>query len=219
VSAFPNTGNYGVPLSEFAFGATGRSTAVLFLSTQGVLIYTIGVYVAARGGGSGGLAGAKRAFKIPLVYAVVAALAVRWLGLVPPVDSALMQTLKLVGDSSIPVMLLILGIQLSSVERGASPKRVGLANALKMGVAPFVGVGVALALGFENSTVARVFVLECSMPAAITPLILVTEFGGSARIGEMAVPEFVSTVVMTTTLASVPLLTLLIAFLQSGLLF
>ena len=31
-SAFSNSGNYGIPLSEFAFGATGRATAVVFLT-------------------------------------------------------------------------------------------------------------------------------------------------------------------------------------------
>jgi hypothetical protein len=219
VSAFPNSGNYGVPVSEFAFGATGRSTAVLYLTAQGVLIYTVGVYIASRSGGSGGLAGLKRAVKIPLVYAVVAALAVRYLGLVPPDGSAALSTLKLVGDSSIPVMLLILGLQLSQTDYGAALRRAGTANVLKMVVAPVVGVGVALLMGFENPTVAKVFALECAMPAAITPLILVAEFAGGEQVGGVDVAEYVSTVVLTTTLVSVPLLTVFIALLDAGVVF
>ena len=219
VSAFPNSGNYGVPVSEFAFGATGRSTAVLYLTAQGVLIYTVGVYIASRSGGSGGLAGLKRAVKIPLVYAVVAALAVRYLGLVPPDGSAALSTLKLVGDSSIPVMLLILGLQLSQTDYGAALRRAGTANVLKMVVAPVVGVGVALLMGFENQTVAKVFALECAMPAAITPLILVAEFAGGEQVGGIDVAEYVSTVVLTTTLVSVPLLTVFIALLDAGVVF
>lgn len=219
VSAFPNSGNYGVPVSEFAFGATGRSTAVLYLTAQGVLIYTVGVYIASRSGGSGGLAGLKRAVKIPLVYAVVAALAVRYLGLVPPDGSAALSTLKLVGDSSIPVMLLILGLQLSQTDYGAALRRAGTANVLKMVVAPVVGVGVALLMGFENQTVAKVFALECAMPAAVTPLILVAEFAGGEQVGGVDVAEYVSTVVLTTTLVSVPLLTVFIALLDAGVVF
>jgi len=30
VSVFPNAGNYGIPVSEFAFGPAGRATAVVY---------------------------------------------------------------------------------------------------------------------------------------------------------------------------------------------
>jgi hypothetical protein len=215
VSAFPNSGNYGVPVSEFAFGQTGRSTAVLYLSVQGVLLYTLGVYIASRGGGSGGLSGVRRVFTVPLVYAVIGALALRWLGVVPPADTTAMQTLELVGESSIPVMLLILGIQLARTDYGAALTRVGVPTTLKMLVAPVVAAGVALVVGFREPTVGRVFVLESAMPAAITPLILLMEFS-DVEVEGMSVPEYVSTAVFVTTLVSVPLLTVLIFLLQSG---
>lgn len=216
VAAFPNSGNYGVPLSSFAFGATGRSTAVLYMSVQGVLIYTVGIYIASRSGGKRGMAGVRRVFTVPLVYAVVAALAARWLGVVPPADGTLMQTTKLVGDSAIPVMLLILGVQLARTDYGAALSKVGTASALKMAVAPVVGAAIALALGFDDPTVARVFVLECAMPAAVTPMILLLEFGDDRGSG-LTVGEYVSTAVMVTTLLSVPILTAVIAVLESGL--
>ena len=101
VTAFPNTGNYGIPVSNFAFGGTGRATAVMALSVQAVLIYSLGVYIAGRG--SGGMAAdVRRVFGVPLVCAVVAALLARWLGVVPPIESTVMSTLQLVGDSAIP---------------------------------------------------------------------------------------------------------------------
>ncbi len=218
VATFPNSGNYGIPVSDFAFPDGGRSVAVLYLAVQGVLVYTVGVYVASRSAGGAGLAGLRRVFRIPLVYAVPIALGARAAGLVPPLDSTAMQSLKLVGDASIPVMLLILGIQLSRTDYGAALSSVGPAGVLKMIVAPAVALGIALGLGFDDPTVARVFVLESAMPAAITPLILVTEFAGDLEIGGVSAPEFVSTAVLVTTLASVPLLTGLIALLQTGLL-
>ncbi|MFB6128982.1 MAG: AEC family transporter [Halorhabdus sp.] len=213
-AAFANSGNFGIPLSEFAFGATGRSTAVLYAAVQGVLLYTLGTYVAARGTGRA-LAGVRRAARIPLVYAVIVALGVRWLGLAPPTGSAAMETLQLVGDSSIPVMLLILGIQLSGTDYGAALGQVGLSNLLKLTVAPVVALGVALLLGFENQTVARVFVLESAGPAAVTPIILLGEFSerGDGAIGPA---EFASTAILTSTLVSIPILTVLIALLKAG---
>ncbi|SFR37224.1 AEC family transporter [Halogeometricum limi] len=218
VSAFSNSGNYGIPVSNFAFGQTGRATAVLFLSVQGVLIYTLGVFIASRGGGRGGLDGVKRVFKIPLVYAVLAALLVRYFGVAPPTESTAMVTLKLVGDASIPLMLLMLGIQLSQTDVGETLRTVGVVTALKMVVAPVVGVGVVTAVGFSDPTVAKTIVLETAMPAAVTPLILVAEFS-EGQVAGVSLAEFVSTAVFVTTLVSIPLLTVTIAVLESGFLF
>jgi predicted permease len=216
VATFPNAGNYGIPVSSFAFGSVGRGTAVLYIAVQAVLIYTIGVYIASRSGGSAGIGAVKRVFRIPLVYAVLVALLARALGVVPALDSTAMQTLQLVGDSSIPVMLLILGLQLADTDFGAALDTVGAATVLKMAVAPVVAVGIALAIGFDNPTVARTFILESAMPAAVTPLILLIEFAGDVEVGGVTAPEFVSTVVAVTTVLSVPLLTVIIGVLQSG---
>ncbi|SHG96442.1 AEC family transporter [Halobaculum gomorrense] len=217
-ATFPNSGNYGIPLSDFAFPAGGRAAAVLYLAIQSVLIYTVGVYVASRAGGGGGLQGLRRVFTIPLVWAVPVALGARALGVVPPAAGTAMQTLQLVGDSSIPVMLLILGIQLSRTDYGAALSQAATPSILKMVVAPAVAVAIAVAVGFQDDTVARVFVLESATPAAVTPLILVGAFADDLDVGGVSVSEYISTVILVTTLASIPMLTGLIALLESGLL-
>jgi predicted permease len=214
-STFPNAGNYGIPLAAFAFGAVGRSTAVLFIAGQAVLMYTVGVYIASRSGNTTTGGAVVEVFKLPLVYAVAAAGLARWLDAVPPTDTAAMETLRLVGDSAIPVMLLILGIQLANTRHGAALSRVGVSNGLKLVVAPVVGAGVALAVGLgPDATVVRVFVLEAAMPAAITPLILSIEYDEGAA--GVSGPEYLSTAIFASTLASVVTLTVLIAVLQSG---
>ncbi|WP_254521960.1 AEC family transporter [Natrinema caseinilyticum] len=216
VAIFCNSGNLGIPVSDFAFGEIGRQTAVLFLSVQSVLMYTVGVYVASRSSGSAGLEGVRRVFYIPLVYAVAAALIARSLDLVPSPETASMETLQLVGEASIPLMLLILGIQLARSNTTTAVSRAWPATALKLGVAPVVGLGIALLVGFRDPTVARVFVLETAMPAAVTPLILVIEFADGSRSKGIPVSEYVSTCVFLTTVLSIPALTLVIAILQSG---
>jgi predicted permease len=87
-----------------------------------------------------------------------------------------------------------------------------------MAVAPALAVGIALLVGFDDPTIARTFVLECATPAAITPLLLVVEFGGESVGDGLSVAEYVSTTVLVTTVLSVPVLTLLIAVLESGVL-
>ena len=213
-STFPNAGNYGIPLSAFAFGGVGRTTAVLFLAAQSVLMYTLGVYLASRGQAKSARRAVTEVFKLPLVYAVVGAGLAGWLGIVPPEGSAAMETIQLTGNAAIPVMLVLLGIQLANSDYGALT-RVGTANVLKLAVAPVVGVAVVLGLGFGDSTIARVFVLECGMPAAITPLLLAVEYSGEEGDG-ISGPEYVSSAIFTTTLLSVVTLTILIALLQAG---
>lgn len=215
VSVFSNAGNLGIPVSEFAFGSLGRSTAVVYIVAQSVAMYTLGVYLAARGDGSDWRAGMRAVFAIPLVYTVVAALLTRYVGVVPPADAAVMETLKLVGDSAIPVMLLILGIELADTDYSTAALQVTPAVGLKLLVAPVIAVGIAAVVGFQNPTVARVFVLECAMPAAVTTLILTGEFAGDTA-GDLAATEYASTAILVSTVISVPLLTGLIALLQSG---
>jgi hypothetical protein len=217
VSAFPNAGNYGIPLSDFAFGPVGRSTAVLYLSIQAVYMYTVGAYVASLGGeGADTRTAVTKVLRLPLVYAVLAAFLLVRLDAVPPVDGTLMRTLELTGNSTIPVMLLLLGIQLANADYAGALSRVGVANVLKLGVAPVVGLGLALLLGFEDSVVARTFVLEIATPAAITPLMLVIEFRDPSSTEGITDAEYISSVILTSTLLSVPVLTVLIVVLESG---
>lgn len=213
-SAFPNAGNYGIPLAAFAFGAVGRSTAVLYIAVQSVLMYTVGVYVASRGAAGSVRDAFGAVFKLPLVYAVIAAGVARTLDIVPPERTAAMETIRLTGDAAIPVMLLLLGIQLANTTYGTAFRRVVPAVGLKLLVAPIVAVVVALGIGIDGD-VGRVFVLACAMPSAVTPLILTIEFGRDDAEG-ISGPEFVGTAVLVSTLASIGTLTLLIALLQSG---
>jgi len=154
-------------------------------------------------------------FSVPLVYAVAAALLARALGVVPPVDSTAMSTVGLVGDAAIPVMLLLLGIQLARTDVGTTLSAVGGVVALKMLVAPLLGIGVVLAIGFSEPAVARTVVIESAMPSAVTTVILAGEFA-EGEVAGVPVTEFVSTAIFATTLVSVVTLTALIALLQSG---
>lgn len=216
-STFPNAGNYGIPLARFAFGPIGQSVAVLYIVAQDVLQYTLGVFLAARGGETDLRDSLTQVFRLPLLYGLLAAGLARYLDVVPATDTALMQTVRLVGDAAIPVMLLMLGIQLANTRSGPSVSRAGVPTALKLGVAPLVALVLALALGFADRDVARVFVLECAMPAAVTPLVLTIEFSGDAGTSFSA-PEYVSTVIFTTTVCSVATLAVLIWALGAGLL-
>jgi len=216
VTVFPNTGNYGIPLADFVFGPTGRSVAVLVTALEAVMLYTVGIYIAARGGESDPLADMRRVLGVPLVYAVVVALAARYAGVVPPTDSTLMQTLELVGNASIPVMLLILGIQLAGVDVEGTLRPVGAASALRLVLAPVAATAAVVLAGVGDTTVARAVVLLLATPTGVTTIILVGAFSAA---GEGLAPgEFTSATVFVTTVASVVTVTGLVAALEAGLL-
>ncbi|MFT4922817.1 MAG: putative permease [Haloarculaceae archaeon] len=214
-AAFPNSGFVGIPLSEFAFGEVGRTTAVLYLTIQNLLVYTLGVYIASSGADRGVGEAVGEIFRLPLVYAVAAAVGIRVLGVAPPAGSPAMETLGMVGTAAIPVMLLVLGIQLADTDVTAVSRSIA-PSALKLAAAPFVAIGLALVLGFADPTVARVFVLESATPTAVIPLALTIEYAGDIVPGEISAPEYLSTTIFVTTVASVGVLTVLVAALQAG---
>lgn len=214
-SGFPNAGFYGIPLAEFAFGSVGRTTAVVFMTAQSFLMYTVGVYIASRGGGRGGTSAVSEIFKLPLIYAIAAALLVRWAGIAALDAGTLMTTIRLVGNASIPLMLVIVGIQLAGIELTAL-SRVATPSLLKLGVAPLVGAGVALAVLAANADVARVFVLLSATPVAVVPLALTITYSDRPAQEGLSASEYLTTTIFVTTVASVPVLTVLIALLRSG---
>jgi len=217
--ALPNAGFYGIPLAEFAFGAVGRTTAVIYITAQAFLMYTLGVYVASRGGGEAGLGAVKEIFRLPLVYAIAAAGVVRFLGVAPPTDGTFMSTARLVGDASIPLMLVIVGIQLSGLAYG-NVRRVLRPSVIKLVLAPLVGLAVALALGgFGDPAVARVFVLLCATPVALIPLALTLSYSDTEERDGLSASEYLTMTIFVTTVASVPVLTVLITLLRDGVVF
>ena len=127
-----------------------------------------------------------------------------------------METLELAGNASIPVMLLILGIQLSGVDIEGTLKPVGAAGALRLLLAPLVASAAVLLVGVGDTTVARAVVLLLATPTGVTTIILVGAFSGA---GERIAPgEFTSATVFVTTVASVLTVTILVAALEAGLL-
>jgi predicted permease len=206
---FPNVGNYGLPLADFAFGPTGREIAVIFIIGQSILMYTLGTFVASRRTDRTTGTAVSQIFYLPLIYAVIAALSLRGLGWVPPQDLAIMKAIALTGDATIPVMLLILGMELATLRRNAELGRLVQASTLVLLIGPIVAFGVATVTGLPPN-VRNPFVLLGAMPAAITPLLLLIEFGDE---GSRDSIEFAGSVIFITTVLSVGTLSALILLL------
>ncbi|WP_436929693.1 AEC family transporter [Halosimplex halobium] len=230
-AAFPNTGNFGIPVATFAFGAAGRSTAVLFVLVQNLLLYTVGVYLLTRGGEGSDRAALGRVARQPVVYALLAAGAAVTLGVVPPEGGTAMDTLRLVGDASIPVFLVVLGLQVESMDLAATVRETLPTVGLKLLVAPLVAVAVALLVDIGDPAVTAAFVVLAAGPSAVIPLVLSIEFGdGASDPGEdgagptegapaaVSTADYVGTVVFLTILGSLPVVTGLVLLAELGVL-
>jgi predicted permease len=211
-SAIPNVGNFGIPVSTFAFGPVGRTTAVVFVAAQNVLTLTVGVYIAARGAGTVARGALRRIVEFPLVYAIVLAILVR-ATVGDPGGGNIMRTIELTGNASIPLFLIVLGASLVQTDIGATLRSVTPAVGLKLGVAPVIGVLLALALGVDRPAVLRTFVLESAAPVAIMPLSLAIEFTDDGT-----GPAYLSTAILVSAILGIPLAAGLILLLQSGVL-
>lgn len=199
---FVNAGNYGLPLNLLAFGEEGLAQAIVFFATSSFLVNTLAVYLASRGQ-VGGRESMANIFKIPLIYAVVAALIVNFGNLEIP--EAIFKPLEMTGSAAIPVMLLILGMELSQASVREEWGTIGVATLIRLVVAAGVALWIAPLLGLAGVT-RQACIVEASMPTAVMTTILAVEF--DAR------PKFVTGTVFTTTLASIVTLTLLLRLLR-----
>src|SRR5690349_21825439 len=130
---FANTGNYGLPLVSFAFGEPALPYAGIYFATTTLLFYTLGVFLASLGHMS-----LKEAifglFRIPPLYAVLLAILINTFSLEIPVPVA--RAVELAAGGTIPLMLILLGVQLTQVEFSGNQRALQLSVALRLVVAP-----------------------------------------------------------------------------------
>jgi predicted permease len=198
-----NTGNYGISASMFAFGNDGLERAVVYFSVSQMLMYTLGVFLASRGTGTTGWRPLVNIVRLPVFWAFVLALTTRSLGLTLP--GFLEKAAALGSPAAVPVLLVALGIELSHVRGVRNLPAVGVASVIRLGFSVVVGVVVGMLLGLTGVTLS-VCLLQFAMPTAVTPVALAMEFGSD--------PEFVTSVIFVTTLASVFTLTVLLSFIR-----
>lgn len=201
VVMLPNAGNYGLSANLFAFGEPGLAAAGMFFVSSSVLTFTIGVLVASMGQ-SRPLTALTGLVRVPAAWAVVLALAMLGLGASMPLP--LQRSVDLLASACVPTFIVILGMQLQG--RGVrSPWRPVLATS-GLRLLGGVAAGIVMAELFGLSGASRqAGVLQASMPSAVICTILATEYDLE--------PEFVTSVVVVTTLVSPLTLTPLLAYL------
>jgi predicted permease len=170
--AFGNTGNYGLPLVKFAFGDDALAVASLFYVTTTILFNTVGVVIASLGHMNlkSALLGL---LKLPSVYGVVLALLIKGFQIQLPLPIS--RTIEIAANGAIPVMLILLGLELTRIQWSHSFRALGLGVGVKLLIAPFVALFLASLFGLQH-TARQGSVLEASMPAAVATTVVATEY-------------------------------------------
>jgi predicted permease len=192
---FGNTGNLGLPLALFAFGETGLSYAVVVFAIMAIWSFTYGIWIVS-GGGS-----ALKALKEPLVWGTVLGGVFLWQGWQTPVF--LTNTLQLIGQMAIPLMLITLGVAVARLSPGSMAMATAMSVA-KVVVCVAVAWVVARAFGLDDTAFA-VLVLQVATPVAVTSYLLAEKYGADA--------QSVAGLVVVSTLLSVVALPVLLAVL------
>jgi malate permease and related proteins len=200
-SMFVNAGNYGLPVASFAFGETALAYASLFFVTSAILSNTAGVVIISMGSASFKKAFANL-FKIPVFYALI--LAILFMSMDWRIPLPLDRTVEILGDASIPTLMVLLGVQFHYVKLQGKIVPLTLASVMRLLVSPALALGLSAIFGLYGPA-RQAVVLEAAMPAAVLNTVLATQFETES--------PFVTAVVAVTTLLSAFTLTPLLAYL------
>lgn len=171
----------GLAIAEALYGAPGLQTAVLgsaiLVPVVNVTMVTLLATMLGRRGGSRFGATLRELGRNPLILSILAGLAFNFAGFhhLP----VLHDTVALLGQGALPIMLLAVGANLHLRGIGAKLGPVTLAAIGKLVVFPAVVIGAVL-LVQPPQVVAQVAIIYAALPVAVSAYTLARQLGGDA---------------------------------------
>ncbi len=200
IAAFGNVGNFGLPVIDFKVGSAGLLPASIFFLTGSTFGFLVGVMAATWNHGGTRWKAVWAAFTTPGVIAVLPAFLVNWLDL--PMPMFVDRAVALMAGALIPIMLITLGIQLAGMGRPRIDRHVVTSSLVRLLISPALAlllVGFFGITGIERS----VGIVQAAMPAAVLTSLIALEHD--------LIPDFVTTAVLFSTVASAITLTIVLA--------
>lgn len=197
-SAFMNNGNYGTPVVLLVFGTAGLDTAVVLMVLQQLIMSTIGMYYAAKGGSEVG--GFKmvmaRVIRMPVAYGALLGAILQLMRISIPKE--VMTGVELVGNAAIPTIMIILGMQLALISfKHIEYRKICYSLLLKLMVSPVIALGFTFILPMDDMT-KQIMILVAAMPTAANTTLMAVQFNTRPEIVSSA--TFISTMLSIVTL-------------------
>lgn len=196
---FGNVVNVGFPVLLLAYGQSALERGLVYAITMQILLQSFGVYLAARGQANVQEA-LGRVWLMPGLYALIIGLVVNFAHVDLP--AFIYDPIKMVGDSLVPFLLLLLGMQLTRASFRGHLTTAIVATVMRLGVAAAIGIGIANVMGLQGAT-RESMIVESGMPSAIFGVVLAQEFNTA--------PELITVIITLSSLASIVTLTVLLA--------
>lgn len=152
----PNAGNLGLPMSQLAFGDAGLSVAVAFFAVNSFIMHTVAVRLLPG-------VNTRGSWKSPILLASLAAVGMRVAHV--PVPDWLIETARMLGAVTVPLMLLSLGHALALIPSGGVRDGAKVA-AIRLATGLAAGLFVVWALDLE-AVLAGALTLQMAMPCAV----------------------------------------------------
>lgn len=192
---YGNTGNLGLPLALFAYGVDGLSLAVVVFAVTSIMAFTLGVWLVSGGGSPTAV------FKEPLVGATLAGALFLWQGWQLP--DAIFNSMKLMGQMAIPLMLMTLGVAVARL-KPQNYAKAAVISLVKIGTCAAVGFAMSRMMGLSE-TASAILILQMATPVAVTSYLLAEKYGADS--------DAVAGLTVVSTLLSVLTLPVLLAIL------
>jgi predicted permease len=196
---FTNYINIPLPIIFLAFGSTGAALAILMYIPQGIILNSLGVYVAS--GEKDVKQGLLVMLKTPLMYAAIFGLVLNLAHV--PIPTVVVGSVDLLGKAGVPLMLLILGVSIGRFKFKQIPLTV-TASILRVGGGFVLGLLSVWLLSLAGVNRA-VVLFEATMPSAVFVSVLAAKYKNE--------DEAVSSVVLATTLMAIPIIPVLLYYL------
>ena len=191
---FNNSGNMGLPLALFAFGEAALPAAVVLFLVENLLHFTVGNAMME------GRVHPLVLIRMPMLLATFVGVGIS-LGQVP-IWAPLHETINLMGQIAIPLMLFSLGVRMTGI--GMTDWRIGLAAAV---VSPATGILMALPVAWLLGLDGRdwqMLMLFGALPPAVLNFIVAEKFNQQ--------PREVAAVVLFGNLGSLAVMPLVLAW-------
>jgi predicted permease len=162
--------------------------------TTTLLFYTVGVLIASLGHMS-----LKDAFlgllRIPTLYAVLLAILISaWQ---VPIPAPVARAVELAAGGTIPLMLILLGVELTRVQVSGSVRAMQVSVSLRLLIAPLVALLLTALFGI-GGTARQASVTQAAMPSMVSATVLATEYQLDSKLVTAIV--FISTLLSPLTL-------------------
>lgn len=185
---FMNSGFLGIPLMKLWGGLAAMNLIVIYDQIQTIYIFSLGILLITGGFSTRGL---KEMMKSPILWAIFAGFAFRFLSI--PVPLSILTTLDFGGSAAPPLAAVALGISLGEMKIHFN-RHLFAALVLR-----FVGgflLGLAGAMIFQLEGTSRtVVIVASSLPSAVFTSVLPLRYGHNA--------EFSGTMVVISTILGI----------------